>query len=705
MADPLLAPPSQSLLGQFFARAYADLGDDIGVAIDGTHPFTIEAWVRFGGLCADTAILSREGGYRFGLVGRALMFQIDGFPAVVADVEALELGTEVWHFLAVSFDGSEAVLYVDGRQAGRTVVNGTPPTPTAPHRIASDLQGLIQNVRVYSASRGAETVLDDMFAYDADAPAQGDDPTLVANYDFSVFPPADTSGNDRPVAMQDGATTLASVPALDLHGTAYAQPIRDGDVDPGDGAQPYTVQAWILVETPTPTQYVFCNDDLGADAGMALLLTYSQDADSFHLVAQHGQSGDAYRLTSTATLKAGAWHNVAVTFDGTTLRLYVDGDADASSQPPAIPAHDTGYCLLGAAIEDERPTGAHALQGFLAGVTVWSKCLSADEITTGMTAYPERQDGLTGIYGFSSSPPTRNEANGQPLGLTDGARLYTHSRTITTAAEAAAVQATRAAVRDVARRDLADVDPAPSGEERAAIESDLAGLAAAFAEREGLLQEARAADRAAALGALARNRDAAAVRAELDAAWADTIGRLRSDPTSIHGLITYHATATHHLLVRHTPAGRQVVFRGARDAFSDCAMWRIRYVWTIVSGLLSIFGVYATLTTKATNWINTNILGNAQVMERIYTNAAPGATAIFYFMTVLQAYGLLWPLFKTILTMLGWWALGRLLVKIFTWLTGVGAVAETLASLTIAAAQLVYVITQQPNNCPLIPAE
>ena len=185
---------------------------------------------------------------------------------------------------------------------------------------------------------------------------------------------------------------------------------------------------------------------------------------------------------------------------------------------------------------------------------------------------------------------------------------------------------------------------------------------------------------------------------------------MRESPQELEFSITYHQIQGEHILIQHAPTGSTVVFRAPLDTIDPCTMWRIRVIWTVVAGLLSIFGVTAGLTERVTQYIKQRILGNQALMTLVAQSlnvqviGAIGAIGIFRSLQVLQEFGVLWPLIMLGLTTLGWWALGRLLVWLLTKVFGgPAAVLETISNLVVAAAQVVYVFTQQPSGCPLLP--
>ena len=106
------------------------------------------------------------------------------------------------------------------------------------------------------------------------------------------------------------------------------------------------------------------------------------------------------------------WHHAAVTYDGTTLRLYLDGNLEKSlvvGQPAR--ADSIQHAGLGTAFTS---TGVAA--GFFAGALdearVWNYARSASEITSGKTRGIPAAPGLLGRWGFNESCGRVHDSSG-----------------------------------------------------------------------------------------------------------------------------------------------------------------------------------------------------------------------------------------------------------------------------------------------------
>src|SRR5438128_1813706 len=107
------------------ALAHAQTSGNIGVALNGTVPFSIDAWIKFNGLCSQASILMQDSAFTFGIVGDALVFALQGFNTVQSDPGVSALDDEDWHYVCATFDGASVRLYIDGTFNTMQSVSGT----------------------------------------------------------------------------------------------------------------------------------------------------------------------------------------------------------------------------------------------------------------------------------------------------------------------------------------------------------------------------------------------------------------------------------------------------------------------------------------------------------------------------------------------------------------------------------------------------
>jgi hypothetical protein len=659
------------------ALSWAQTSASLGIAFDGSTPLSVDAWIRFNGLPASTAALSKQGVFSFGSQGPAVAFEFVGLGTVVSDPGQGSLRDDTWHYICATFDGSMVRLYLDGVFNTGQSVSGTGGSSASPILIGPGIQGLVRRVRVYNQSLTGETVLANMFL----PPAAG---TVAADVDFSVVPPVDRGPGGNPIALQNNATMIKVSPALSLGSEGFARPFGDRAINPG-GAQvdPYSVQSWVyLLPSTNAQQAILVNSDLQSDTGIAVFLQYDAIRGQYRLISQRGSGADSAQvLVSTGVVATRVWTNVATTFDGTTLSLYLNGLLDSHKSCGPIPLYRAqSDLLIGAALAQGIPAGATTLQGFIREVDVWNRAITAAEVLANLNALPNLTDAsLVGAYNFTSSP-ARNQANGHPIGLAQGAVLS------------------------------GQLGPAPvSAPATGAPEAVLppAGLdAETLAEFRAKLDIPHALDRCgpdlehameADIAEFSDAKDQERVRT----AWTDVLRRMKEEPETMPLWVTQHRHKGEQLLVCHTPRGSYVAFRAPEGTVDDCTLWKINLVFIVVAGALDAFtGVGARLTDGAITYIG-RILANARIAALLSQGTAIRAATIFTILGLLYTNGFLRPLIL-ILIEVGFWTLVRVVARMLLVAAGVGA-AAVIASLAATVATFVVAYLNRPASCDPLP--
>ncbi len=678
---------------QLQALAHAETGNDIGIQLNGSAPFSVDAWVSLDGLCSHAHFLSKEGVFAFGLAGDALVFEITGYPPVYSNAARQPLTEADWHYLCATYAGGQVRLYIDGTFNVLQAISGRGNANANPFRIGEDLQAQLSSVRVYNRELDANTVKANMF--------NGPDPASIAAwFDFAQAPPVDRGPRHLPITLSAGAEMQELTPSLGLGSTAYAEPHRDEHVNPGGGqVDPYTVQGWVHIEGKDPPhQAIFANGNLDEGSGIALLLNYDVAAAAFRVVSQRGPLSGGIALTSTAVIRRGVWANVATTFDGATLKIYVDSALAGSRACGPIPVSRLfGAPMIGAAPRQGQPISTTTLQGFVSRLEIWQRALTAAEVTQYMQAAPpvESTD-LQGSYDFTTTP-ARNRRDGDPVGLVDGAEMTTE------VSHAGAVRARPTTIVAAGLDERASGERAGMGQGEQLDEQAIADLLAQIdfagflAEHEQTLRAAATAD----AGLFDGDSDAQQLIRD---AWDDTIERLRSDPRSLPFLLTSHVIGEDYVLLCHTRRGAHVAMRARVADLDPCTQWKVELAFCIVAGLMdAFFGISARLTPSATDFIG-RVLRNPGVMAQMGRGQLMTASGIYGILYALWSGGFLKPLISLVVDV-GFWTLARIAAKLLLKLIpGLGQ-ADVIASLVATAATFVFIYTQRrPAQCSALPA-
>lgn len=130
----------------------------------------------------------------------------------------------------------------------------------------------------------------------------------------------------------------------------------------------FTVSAWIKRTTANST--ILSKRNAAFTAGYDLHLNASGKAE------MSWRNGSLQTITSSATIPANKWHNIAVTYDGQFARMYIDGVLDTTASLASVPTNTESFMIAGA--DGRNPTSF--FQGSIDEVRVWGKALSAAEI-------------------------------------------------------------------------------------------------------------------------------------------------------------------------------------------------------------------------------------------------------------------------------------------------------------------------------------
>jgi hypothetical protein len=681
-------PINNYTFGKFKGSDNVSVGTDVGVKINGSASFSIDAWVKFDGLCDGGNIISQDSNFSLSISGKDIIFQLDGYPPVSSSGSDMPLNIDDWFYIVVTYDQAQVLIYINGHVAAQQIIRGTPSTTSSTAKIGKNLQGDIRRVMVYPNTLNSAGVLANMY----NPPSSG----YCTWVDLTSNPPTEKSSNHWPLTST--YTPIRQIPSVVMPATGYVKPVQVNDeINPGGGGtgnDAYTIMATVNTNMHAPKQVVLLNSDNEGSNGISLWLDTDTSGDKFVLKATHGTlDGVSDTVTSTTKLDVDSWYNIAVSYDtNKNIKLYINGVFDASdSVTTAVPLTDN-VITIGCAFKEGRPTGAYSFRGHIQNLSIWNTALSAADISSASTGGSNSvsSTSLKANFGFDI-PPIRNNVNGTTVGLCDGANweIFTESLTLLPSSTEATEQIALDSTLDEKNIDLDEETLAKFRKE--ATQGDYTSQ----------FKDAKKEDIEHGLKSIIPAKYLEKTKKLIGKEWDDVIEKVNKEGHGSHGVISWHKTATHDVLIHHYKDHSEILYTAILGSIDSCTMWKIQFFWTVFMGLMSVLGVTATLTDKAKTYIQTNILNN-QPLLRVIAQNTNNVTASGFFTMIygLYSFGVLWPLIKIIFKSLGWWALTSLLIKIGSYFVGAG-IATLVARLVVAAAQLIIVISNRPNNCSL----
>ncbi len=343
---------------------------------DFTDAVTVAAWVNVTSFSVDEQAIVTKGDTAWRLERNAstdsLQFAVDGLTTNTVVQGSVSVNDGNWHHVAGVYDGAQLLLYVDGQLDTAVTATGTMDTNSSAVYFGDNVgtsarffHGLMDDVYIYDTALDAASVL---------ALAQEslvgwwklDETSGTTASDSTAY------GNDGSLQNMDGSEwTMAKVDnGLDLDGSFnYIETNMASSL-----ATTATMMAW------------FKSDDAGtiADDYVAQrFLTQRDTATSSRLalginldrVAVFWDDGTNVTQEGTTALVAGVWYHAALTYDGATIRLYLNGVEEGNWAEASMGAPSADTFLIGC-----HYATARLFDGVLDDVRLHSRALCAAEV-------------------------------------------------------------------------------------------------------------------------------------------------------------------------------------------------------------------------------------------------------------------------------------------------------------------------------------
>jgi hypothetical protein len=305
----------------------------------------------------------------------------------ILQVTSVPIFENEWQHVAVTYDSvTETVsVYKDGVlgdsfemtgagaiEADGTLVLGQDQDSVGGGFVATDAySGQLDEFRFWNTLRTAEEVSDNY-----NGQVSPDDPGLIAYYR--------ADGSDGTTLVDLTGTNDAILTDVDVLTHLGRAVLFDGDDDniviADDGSyssQTFTIEAWFKSDADSSgVAQRIVSKALGASSN-----TWTLSVANGELTAASQINGVPFTLTGTSggDVRDGLWHHAAYSFDGTTLRLYLDGE-EIESVVPGSSVLDIDGSPIMIGDYDNTDNFQQNFQGEISDVRVWDIERSATEI-------------------------------------------------------------------------------------------------------------------------------------------------------------------------------------------------------------------------------------------------------------------------------------------------------------------------------------
>lgn len=176
--------------------------------------------------------------------------------------------------------------------------------------------------------------------------------------------------------VADTTHLVVSAYVLEFDGDDYASA---GDVLALGSA--WTIEVWVKPASTTGTRYLLTRGG-AATANDAAYGLYLDGGKPGVFIRSGPGAGKDVHLPSATTLSTTEWSHVAVSFDGATLQMYINGAPTESAETTDIPRNAAAELLFGAS----DAAGANGYEGRLDEVRFWGVTRTSPEIAAAYAA-------------------------------------------------------------------------------------------------------------------------------------------------------------------------------------------------------------------------------------------------------------------------------------------------------------------------------
>ena len=380
--------------------------------LDLNSNFTLEAWINPTGVGSNPTeggmIINKEASYeiaRFadGTIRYALSANGAGSDLTWVNTGVTAPLNSLSHIALVK-SGTSVILYLNGV----SVFTGTGPATLTANtqviRIANRAQiahlfnGYIDEVRIWNASRTQAAIKSSMFNKNLSNSAAN----LVAYYrmnDGSGTVAANSATNSSGInGTLVGSPTWISSPvqfsknSLGLDGTNDVVTVPNSSSLNISSA--ITIEAWVYATSTATVQNVVSKSSFSVNNGYI----FPRTDDGWNTTNFYLHIGGSWRILGAPFPSRNAWHHLAATYDGSFIRIYINGVQAASAPQTGAITTNANNLAIGNQLGYSEFFG-----GRVDEIRIWNVARTQTEIASNMTLEldPDVQTNLVSYYTFN----------------------------------------------------------------------------------------------------------------------------------------------------------------------------------------------------------------------------------------------------------------------------------------------------------------
>jgi concanavalin A-like lectin/glucanase superfamily protein len=342
--------------------------------------FSAAAWFKTSTDFGTTATIVNKGGFGSETSGQNMNYGIwmnsaeqikagfetsTGVDQYATSPSSIKYNDNVWHYAIVTYDGVTVRLYIDGAQVGTKSTSGATP----------DSSGT-QSVRVGANSRITPPgdfftgVIDEVRIWNDDL-SSGEQNNAFAGSSFNT--------GDQVLYLGFGSVSYNYSPSFSASGSSYFDVSSSSSLK----LSKFSVATWFKTSTNFASEAFIVNkggigsETTGQNQNYQISMTSSERIKAGFETG----SGSDFFVTSPSTYSDGKWHYAIVTYDGATIRLYIDGVQVITKSTGGASPDSSGTKPVRIGANSRITPPSNFFTGNIDEVRIWNRAISSSEVT------------------------------------------------------------------------------------------------------------------------------------------------------------------------------------------------------------------------------------------------------------------------------------------------------------------------------------
>jgi hypothetical protein len=160
--------------------------------------------------------------------------------------------------------------------------------------------------------------------------------------------------------------------------------------DNHDLTGPFSLEAWVYQENTISTGTILSKGNIDALLKTGYHLSLKNNYPN--LIWYDNSNNEVINMTSPYAIPNNIWHHVSVTYDGSTVKMFIDGIEVISDAPSSSPFNTSQEYIIGADMSNSStiPLNINFFDGAIQEVRVWGVALSVAQIREMMNQHIEQ---------------------------------------------------------------------------------------------------------------------------------------------------------------------------------------------------------------------------------------------------------------------------------------------------------------------------